>query len=126
MAREDVAFFDIGETLGAVLEGAAGSGLKLQTFSYVPPVLERLRAKGVSLGVISNTGDIPATGIDAMLGTAGILQYFHPDLLIYSSVVGLKKDSPAIFELALGRAQRVVGQPVAVFVGESRSERAFA
>lgn len=126
MSNNSVAFFDIGETLGAVVTDASGQLLRLEVFSYVVPVLQQLRADGVTLGVISNTGSESAANVDRMLGD--LHAYFAPELRIYSSVVGLKKDSPAIFELAMGRAARIMGGAIstAIFVGESRAERTLA
>src|SRR5262245_6318847 len=129
MAIGDVVCFDIGETLGAVFDERGAPVPRLQAFSYVLPALERLQDSGVLLGVISNTGAAKLADVDRMLDCAGLLHHFqHAELRIYSSVVNLKKDSPAIFELALGRALRVLRRPLntAVFVGESRAERAFA
>ena len=128
MPTRDVVLFDIGETLGAIIVDASGRLVRLEVFSYVVPVLERLRADGALLGLISNTGTETAEYVDQILGRGGILHYFAPELRIYSSVVGLRKDWPEIFELAIGRAQRILRQPIsnAVFVGESRAERALA
>lgn len=126
MSKHSVAFFDIGETLGAVITDASGQLLRLDVFSYIVPVLQRLRTDGVSLGLISNTGTETAANVDRML--ADLQAYFAPELRIYSSVVGLKKDSSAIFELAMGRAARIMDGAIftAVFVGESRAERRLA
>src|SRR5687767_1612173 len=104
MAIGDVVFFDIGETLGAVFDEPGAPVPHLQRFSYVPPVLERLQADGVLLGVISHTGEATAADVDRMLDRAGLLRFFDSEMRIYSSVVNLKKDKPEIFELALGRA----------------------
>ena len=53
-------------------------------------MLERLRADGALLGLISNTGTETGEYVDQTLERSGILHYFAPDLRIYSSVVGLK------------------------------------
>lgn len=129
MAKGDVVFFDIGETLGAVFDEPGAQVPRLQAFSYVPPVLERLQQADVPLGVISHTGLATEVEVDRMLERAGLLRYFrHPELRIYSSVVNLKKDTPAIFELALARSLHILGRApdTATFVGESRAERAIA
>lgn len=128
MGSGTAAFFDIGETLGAVFEEPGASVPRLQTFAYVLPILERLQRSGTLLGIISNTGAAAAADIDRMLERANLLGYFAPELCMYSSVVGLKKDSPLIFELALARAMRALrrSRGTVVFVGESRIERKFA
>ena len=128
MPTGDVVLFDIGETLGAIIVDASGRLVRLEVFSYVVPVLERLRADGALLGLISNTGTETAEYFDQILERSGIVHYFAPELRIYSSVVGLRKDGPEIFELAMGRAQRILSKLIsnAVFVGESRAERALA
>lgn len=127
--KDGVIYFDIGETLGAVFDIAGAPLPRLEAFSYVSPVLERLQKDGALLGVISHTGTATAADVDRMLEAAGLLRFFpHAELRIYSSVVNLRKDSSAIFELALGRALRVLGSlpTSSVFVGESRAERSFA
>lgn len=129
MANGDAVFFDIGETLGAVFDEAGAPVPRLQAYSWVPPVLERLQRDGALLGLISNTGRATASDVDGMLERAGLLRYFpHGELRIYSSVVNLNKDRPAIFQLALGRTLGILGRApgTTVFVGESRAERIVA
>ena len=60
------------------------------------------------------------------LDGAGLYEFFEPQLLIYSSVVNLKKDSPKIFRLACRQAGFGDAPQRCLFVGESSAERAFA
>ena len=80
----------------------------------------------IDLGIISNTGTETATSMRAHLEEAGIYRFFKRRLLIYSSVVGMEKDSPAIFELAAERAGRASHPSDCVYVGEDNVERSHA
>lgn len=67
-------------------------------FSDVEPALDRLRARGLRLGVLSNF----PPHLEDTLRQHGIHGYF--DFFVVSSLVGLEKPDPAIFELAIQRA----------------------
>jgi putative hydrolase of the HAD superfamily len=75
--------------------------------------LAALKARGLALGVISNTLQ-PAGYMNAVLARQGIRQFF--DACIYSSEVGRAKPHPAIFRAALA----ALGAPPerAVHVGD--------
>ncbi|HEV7404255.1 MAG TPA: HAD family hydrolase [Chthoniobacteraceae bacterium] len=122
MSAITTVFFDLGDTLGTAIGTPAG--LKFEPFQFAAGVLTELRAGSLRLGVISNTGAESRATLDKMLEDAQLLAFFEPALLIYSSEVGLEKDSPAIFQLAAERA----GEPAAhcLFVGENAEERGFA
>jgi hypothetical protein len=114
-----VAFFDIGDTLGAVRVNAEGTGIeKIGVYPGVLDALTALRAGGVSLGIISNRGSIPAADVEAALDRAGLLELFDPHLIVYG-----RKDSALIFESAAGR---VPPPRRLLFVGEDVQERWFA
>jgi len=120
-------FFDLGDTLGsAVLSPPPVHLIRFDPFPFAQSLLADLRAKGLRLGIISNTGADGKDVIDDVLRTAGILDFFEPALRLYSHEVGLIKDSPAIFL----RAADLAGHPAApeecLFVGEDATERAFA
>jgi FMN phosphatase YigB (HAD superfamily) len=118
-------FFDLGDTLGRpVLSPPPIHLAGFEAFDFAAPVLAGLAGRGLRLGVISNTGDDDGPAVDAILAAAGLLGFFADGLRIYSRDVGLRKDSPAIFELAADRA----GTPpsACMFVGENPEERAFA
>jgi leucyl aminopeptidase len=72
--------------------------LEFDDFPFVGDLLTRLRAEGLRLGIISNTGNDSGAHVDSVLGRAGILDHFDPALRIYSQDIGLKKDSSAIFQ----------------------------
>ncbi len=114
-----VVFFDIGDTLASVTLSPSGEEIaSLTTYPYVPGVLDRLRERGVRLGILSHRGPVPAREIDRALESAGLLAFFEPDLVIYA-----RKDSPQAFREAAERA----GQSRRVlFVGEDPAERAHA
>jgi hypothetical protein len=124
--HDHVIFFDLGDTLGtAVLSGSPSRLTGFDVFPFVAPLLERLQAEGLRLGIISNTGDDAGSAVDAVLARSGILQFFGDGALrIYSRDVGLKKDSPEIFTRAATRAGVPAGR--CLFVGENPVERGFA
>jgi len=113
-----VAFFDIGNTLGSVAISPSGSSIELTAYPYVPQVLGELRDRGVALGIISDRGAIPPENVERALRTAGLWDFFAPQLVIYG-----RKDSPRIFERAAAQTA-TVGR--LLFVGEDPGERAQA
>lgn len=124
--RTHIVFFDIGDTIGEAVVSSPPLRLQdLRVFAYVPPLLQRLKQSGLRLGIISNTG--PAIGpeagqsINAVLASVGLLGFFDPALLIYSSDVGLTKDDVRIFQLAAARAGAALQD--CLFVGEAPVER---
>jgi leucyl aminopeptidase len=123
-----VAFFDIGQTIGTPRLSADFGLVGLDVYPFVPIVLESLRSEGIRLGIISNTGSETWATLERVLTEAGIYEFFRdtPDLLIYSSLVGLKKDSPEIFSLAVGRAGHRDDPSRCIYIGEDRNERYFA
>lgn len=68
------------------------------TYPDVVPGLARLRALGLTLGMISNWD----TRLPDICHGLGLSDYF--DFVISSANVGLHKPNPRIFEMALGRA----------------------
>jgi HAD superfamily hydrolase (TIGR01509 family) len=77
---------------------AAGRPLWSSVMPGVPAALERFRAMGLRLAVVSN-----ADGrIDEILRKTGLRDYF--DVVIDSHHVGFEKPDPRIFELALERS----------------------
>lgn len=120
-------FFDIGDTLATASFPAGGSNLVLTALPGVITVLKKLRDRSIRLGVISNTPDSFTTAMMAQsLKNAGLLEFFLPELLIYSSVIGLKKDSVTIFCFAADRAGFAHDRNKCIFVGENVAERNFA
>jgi leucyl aminopeptidase len=127
MKEAKVIFFDIGDTLATASQDAAGR-LVLNVLPGVPDILDRLQRAGLRLGLISNTGTETTETMRRALTDADLYSYFEaePQLMIFSSVVNMKKDSPEIFRLACERAGYADSPEHCVFVGESASERAFA
>ncbi len=80
-------------------------------FDDVPPVLDRLRAAGIRLGVVSNFEE----WLEGLLEHLGVRSYF--DVRVISGVEGLEKPDPRIFELAMERAG--VEAVASVYVGDS-------
>lgn len=82
-----------------------------RVFPDTAPVLERLRASGYFLAVISNS----VGTVEEQIGRAGLGQYFQ--FVLDSSIVGVEKPHPEIFQMALNRA--AVSPSEAVFVGDT-------
>jgi len=128
MSHDVTVFFDLGDTLAApVIEN--GRLASLDVYPFVTEVLMRLREFGddqgsVAVGLISNTGNATAQMMDDLLEACGLRSLVDPPLCLYSSVEGLDKSQPALFERARSRA----GLPAAscVYVGEDAAERAVA
>ena len=79
----------------------------------VVPTLSRLRDRGLSLGLVSNTF-IPACILDRHLEQHGLLEFFP--VRIYSSEIGHRKPYRPIFEIALKQIGAQARQ--AMFVGD--------
>jgi len=91
-----VVFFDLGDTL--VRSPAA----------WVPgakEALAALRAKGLRLGILSNTGQLAREQILEQLPADFTLAVFDPQLVLFSSEVGIEKPALSIFYLGLQRAE---------------------
>ncbi len=80
-------------------------------FPDVWPALEDLRARGLTLGVISDWGD----GLLALLHGLELSKYF--DFVVCSAVVGVAKPDPTIFRLAMARAGATEDR--AVYIGDA-------
>lgn len=71
-------FFDLGGSLGtATVGGQPPRLIRFDVFPFIPPgVLADLQAKGLRLGVISNTGGEKAPAMNAVLQPTGLLARF--------------------------------------------------
>lgn len=78
-----------------------------------PPFLEKLRAQGYYLGVISNS----IGTMEQQLGRVNLAHYF--DAIFDSALVGVEKPHPEIFRVALERAGVKAGETV--FVGDTNA-----
>lgn len=75
-----------------------------------PGALERLRAGGLRLGVVSNSDG----NVDAALAAAGLRPYF--EVVVDSTIAGVEKPDPRIFAVAL-QAMGIAAED-AVYVGD--------
>lgn len=80
-------------------------------FDDAEPVLERLQAAGLRLGVVSNFEE----WLEGLLEELGVARFF--DVRVISGVEGMEKPDPRIFRLALERAG--VEPHESVYVGDS-------
>lgn len=80
-------------------------------FDDVVPTLERLRATGLLLGVVSNFEE----WLERLLEQLGVRSFF--DVRVISGVEGLEKPDPRIFRLAMERAG--VEPARSVYVGDN-------
>ncbi len=122
-----VVFFDIGDTLGYPVVSPPPSHLEsLNVYPYVPNILRQLKENNIRIGIISNTGEDKKGLVQRVLEEAQIYNFFEPNLLIYSSEVGIRKPSPEIFRLAAERAGYADESKHCLFVGEDSKERKAA
>lgn len=120
-------FFDIGDTLGTPKFSSPPSHLEgLYIYPYIPDILQQLKANDLKLGIISNTGSETEENMKRVLEEAGIYSFFDPNLLIYSSVVGVSKPSPKIFRVAAKSTGFSEEPKNCLFVGEDSAERKAA
>jgi putative hydrolase of the HAD superfamily len=90
----EVVFFDIGDTLVADKKWLPG----------VKPLLAKLRANQVRVGLISNTGKFTRDQLAELLPEDFDFADFEEGLVMLSSEVGIQKPSLAIFSLAVQHA----------------------
>ena len=127
--RASSVFLDIGETLADATVTGTGPDrmIHLTVRDGVLTALSELSQEGLSLGVISNTPNfVTRQAMDDALQGAGLLTFFSPDLLIYSSIVGIDKSSVLIFCYAADLAGHPHDRDQCVFVGEDGEERRIA
>ncbi len=67
-------------------------------YGFVRPALERLRAMGFRLGIVSNTL-MPGDALRVNFANAGILECF--EAVVFSAEAGVNKPDPRIFAIAL-------------------------
>ncbi len=77
--------------------------------------VRELAARGVSLGIVSNTGRTPGVILRKVLARHGLLAYFSA--ISYSDEVGVRKPAAEIFRLTLARAG--VEPSEAVHIGDN-------
>ncbi|ODG99854.1 hypothetical protein A4S05_36000 [Nostoc sp. KVJ20] len=120
-------FFDIGDTLATASITDGGARLVLTVLPGVVSVLTTLQKNSIPLGIISNTPDnFTQAMMERSLEDIGLLNFFSPELMIYSSVVGLRKNSVMIFCFAADRAGFPHERNKCFVVGENATETHFA
>ncbi|MER9064381.1 M20/M25/M40 family metallo-hydrolase [Mesorhizobium sp. M0698] len=127
-------FFDLGDTLGTAVVGGWPPRLTgFDVFPYAPGVLSDLKARGLKLGVISNTGPEKGPAINAVVEPTGLLAHINPELIVYSGDerplkdgTSVTKNNPEIFRRAAHRARLKASPARNLFIGEDASERQVA
>jgi leucyl aminopeptidase len=117
-------FFDIGDTLASAVQSGTPPRTSLQVYPYVRPLLDRLLATGVPLGLVSDIGPVTPESshdITRAIEDAQLAQYFPQVLRLYG-----RKDSAEIFVEAARRAHQATEPGACVFVGEDSTEREWA
>lgn len=107
---ENVVFFDIGDTLVSSKQWRPGARQALMA----------LRAKGVRLGLISNTGQLDRDALASLLPDDFTFGVFEDGLVLLSSEIGIEKPNLSIFLLAVQHAG--VSPWQTIFVGENLAE----
>jgi putative hydrolase of the HAD superfamily len=89
--------------------------------------LRELTARGLRLGIVSNTGRTPGTVLRRILARHDMLRYFDAVAISYSDEVGFRKPDPRIFARSLqalgvapGRALHVGDNPHADVLGAQK------
>ena len=129
MTDSDIAaaFFDLGDTLGtAVVGGTPPRLIAFDVFPYSIRVLANLKAKGLKLGVISNTGAYKGPVVDSVLSPTGLLDCFDRDEPPLDDGTPVTKSIPEIFRRAAKRARLDATPARNLFVGEDSNERLVA
>lgn len=124
-----IVYFDLGDTLMRKVASTPG-GIQFDWVDGAKDVLARLRAAGMELGLISNTGTLTRIQLASLLPSDFNFGLFDADLVLLSSEVGMKKPDPRIFRLAISRAQDLsdpgfhleIDPAECLFVGESLEE----
>jgi FMN phosphatase YigB (HAD superfamily) len=124
-----VVFFDLGDTLVIPRLSDDGSLLALNVLPFVPDVLDKLKRTKVNdvelrLGVISNTGTETLSKMRSVVAEAGLLDFFEPALLLFSSVEGIDKRQKQFFEPGAQRSG--TRSEHCIYVGEDETERRVA
>jgi bacterial leucyl aminopeptidase len=120
-------FFDLGDTLGTPRISHPALRLEgIDIYPYIPIILQQLQQNNFKIGIISNTGNETEASMRRVLEQAAVYNFFDPNLLVYSSVVGASKPDPEIFRLAAATAGHPTAPQHCLFVGEDSKERKVA
>ncbi|MDQ6899329.1 MAG: HAD family hydrolase [Candidatus Dormibacteraeota bacterium] len=85
---------------------------------HVAEALAALRAAGLRLGIVSDTGFSPGSTLRQVLSEHSLLDHFEPSALAFSDEVGVPKPAAKIFKAAL--AGLGTGPEEAAHVGDLR------
>lgn len=118
-------FFDLGATLVEPRIDATGAFVGFTELPGTLQGLDKLAGK-FRLGVISNTGDIAPAEVRQALADIGLLPFFTDKLVLLSGEVQMTKSTPAIFKLAVDRADATASPGSCLFVGDDGDERRTA
>jgi putative hydrolase of the HAD superfamily len=102
-----------GRLMQRVAEGFRDITLWSRVLPETPPYLDKLRADGYFLGVISNS----VGTMEEQLARLDLARYF--EMVIDSAIVGVEKPHPEIFKIALKRAGAKPKETV--FVGDTHA-----
>lgn len=100
-----------GRLMNAVIERFRDITLWSRVYPDTVPLLQELHARGLRLGVISNS----IGTIEQQLQRAGLARHF--ETVIDSAIVGVEKPHPEIFQIALSRVGAAASE--AAFVGDT-------
>ena len=100
-----------GESLASAIYATFTDVANYRLFPDVMATLDRLRAAGLRLGVVSNFEE----WLERLLESLGVTAYF--DVRVISGVEGVEKPDPKIFRLALERME--ASPEESVYVGDS-------
>ena len=119
-------FFDLGATLVDPVFGPDGKLTGFTAFPGAKAGLQRLAESRLRLGIISDTGDVDVGLIRTALAANGLLDFFAPELVLFSGEVNLDKSTRAIFRLAKARDRALATPSLCRYVGEDPAERRTA
>jgi hypothetical protein len=122
LKQVDTVFFDLGATLVEPHFAPDGAFAGFTERPGTRAGLEALAPKA-RLGIISDTGSIDPAAVRSALNGLGLLPLFTDALILLSGEVGLDKTSPAIFKLAVARAEAAAAPGRCLFVGDDGGER---
>jgi FMN phosphatase YigB (HAD superfamily) len=117
-------FFDLGATLVDQVCYPDGRLERLEPIEGALDVLRQMKTRGLTLGVISNTGPDKPAVLRKQLIEAKLSRFFARNLVLLSGDLSIDKSTPAIFRLAAARAE--FSPEECMFVGDDPNERRMA
>jgi FMN phosphatase YigB (HAD superfamily) len=109
--------------LDALLDRHAQLARTVRLMAGAAEVLERLRARGLVMGLLSNSQPYTLSELHRALGAAGLgLDLFHPDWQVLSFRFGFSKPNPHLFRVLSGRAAAFGFQPSEILMAGDRQD----